>query len=316
MIPFKNKPRPHYAPPSLAGDLVSTRIDTNYDAVSKLKQGYKQIVDRLKTALKTPFSSIETSVGTLNSLTIDTTTAVPENDFVSLKTITGDDAVKAQAVTITKKIATQITKEAINAAIKAGNGVIVSIDSSNIAQIPALAKQLAEYKLDDSSIVESAFDNLKSTITKDAEDRPKVAKEIAAELIENIVSKTLDAVQAIGNRIVSLASTSKTTIDQVANELDEEMIVVNDLWSIKDHQIANLEAQRNKAVEELNNLQLVYDDLKKKYDELAAQAQDTIEQLLESQNLTLDEQKETATIIKSATAYSMIDAKKLREENL
>jgi archaellum component FlaC len=316
MIPFKNKPRPHYAPPSLAGDLVSTRIDTNYDAVSKLKQGYKQIVDRLKTALKTPFSSIETSVGTLNSLTIDTTTAVPENDFVSLKTITGDDAVKAQAVTITKKIATQITKEAINTAIKAGNSVIISIDSSNIAQIPALAKQLAEYKLDDSSIVESAFDNLKSTITADAEDRPKVAKEIAAELIENIVSKTLDAVQAIGNRIVSLASTSKTTIDQVANELDEEMIVVNDLWSIKDHQIANLEAQRNKAVEELNNLQLVYDDLKKKYDELAAQAQDTIEQLLESQNLTLDEQKETATIIKSATAYSMIDAKKLREENL
>ena len=316
MIPFKNKPRPHYAPSSLAGDLVSTKIETNYDAVSKLKQGYKQIVDRLKTALKTPFSSIETSVGTLNSLTIDTTTAVPENDFVSLKTITGDDAVKAQAVTITKKIATQITKEAINAAIKAGNSVIISIDSSNIAQIPALAKQLAEYKLDDSSIVESAFDNLKSTITKDAEDRPKVAKEIAAELIENIVSKTLDAVQAIGNRIVSLASTSKTTIDQVANELDEEMIVVNDLWSIKDHQIANLEAQRNKAVEELNNLQEVYDDLKKKYDELAAQAQDTIEQLLESQNLMLDEQKETATIIKSATAYSLIDAKKLREENL
>ena len=316
MIPFKNKPRPHYAPPSLAGDLVSTKIETNYDAVSKLKQGYKQIVDRLKTALKTPFSSIETSVGTLNSLTIDTTTAVPENDFISLKTITGDDAVKAQAVTITKKIATQITKEAINTAIKAGNSVIISIDSSNIAQIPALAKQLAEYKLDDSSIVESAFDNLKSTITKNAEDRPNVAKEIAAELIENIVSKTLDAVQAIGNRIVSLASTSKTTIDQVADELDEEMIVVNDLWSIKDHQIANLEAQRNKAVEELNNLQEVYDDLKKKYDELAAQAQDTITQLLESQNLMLGEQKETAEIIKSATAYSLINAKLLRSENL
>lgn len=316
MIPFKYKPKPHYAPPSLAGDLVSTKIETNYDAVSKLKQGYKQIVDRLKTALKTPFSSIETSVSSLNSLTIDTTTAVPENDFDSLKTLTGDDAVKAQAVTITKKIATQITKEAINTAVKAGNSVIISIDSSNIAQIPALAKQLADYKLDDSSIIESAFDNLKSTITADATDRPKVAKEIAAKLIENIVSNVLDSVQAIGNRIVSLASTSKTTIDQVADELDEEMIVVNDLWSIKDHQIANLEAERNKAVEELNNLQSVYDDLKKKYDELAAQAQDTISQLLESQNLTLDEQKETAEIIKSASAFCLIDAKKLREENL
>lgn len=310
------KPRPFPKPTFVRPDLVSTKIETSYDAVDKIKQGYKQIVERLKSALKTPFSSIETTIEPLTSLTIDTSNAALASDFDSLIALTGDESIKQQASIITNKLAVKAVKEAINKAITAGNSIIISIDSSNIAQIPALAKQLAEYKLDTSSITESEFANLATTITAKAEDRPAVAKEIAAELIENIVTKTLDDVQALGNRIISLASTSKTTIDQVANELDKEMIVVNDLWSYKDHQIANLSAELNKAMEDLRNLQAAYDELEKQRDELQAEILASIQSSIKSQDDIQEQQSYISKIMNTAINYNTINVHPIKAENL
>lgn len=239
--------------PSLDPKLVSTRIETEYDAVSKLKSVYETAITKTKAAFSESINTIKAEAEVLNVIEIsenldeEITERIEQADFSSLSKIT------------------------------------------NTADIPAIAKDIAS----------------------------RVCREIAYIALEN-EKKFVTSAKTASGKIYGLAESTAKVITHISGELDKELVVVNDLWSIKDQEIANLEAQLNNSVEELNLLKQENDELKEKVNTLESNVIDSFNLAITDQKKLQDKQEATTeridTLIKTKINTYVVDTTPLKSE--
>lgn len=239
--------------PHLDPKLVSTKIETTYDAVNKLKTVYETAIAKTKAAFTESIEAVAKEAEVLSVIDIETnldeeiSERIDQADFTSLSKIT---------------------------------------DTSSI---PAVAKDIAS----------------------------KVCREIAYVTLES-EKKFVTSAKTAAGKIYGLALSAKDIITHVSGELDKELVVVNDLWSIKDQEIANLEAELKNSVEELNLLEEENKDLKQRIKQLEEQVVASFNMAITDQEQLQDKQKATAEkvdqILKTKVNAYVIDTTPLQEE--
>lgn len=245
------QPRPFPKPRFTRPDLVSTKIETSYDAVSKIKDIYANVLGNLKSNYSSVIDSINTEIAELEKITLTkaSNTAkdiIDKSDFTAL-----DNVTPSLATRLSKSLANEVASKIVSDAVINETEYVTSVNSV-LAKIKGLATKL------------------------------------------------------------QLENESEASVD----ELEKQLFIVNDLFSPKDYMIANLEAERNNAVEELNNLQAAYDELKEKFDNLQDNILASISSSILSQQDIQQQQDYISEIIKSAVTYSLIDVHPIKKENL
>lgn len=239
--------------PHLKEDLVSTKIETTYDAVSKLKSVYETAIAKTKAAFTESIDSIAKEAEVLSVIDVGTnldeeiTERIDQADFSSLSKVT------------------------------------------DTASIPTVAKDIAS----------------------------KVCREIAYIALES-EKKFVTTTKTAAGKIYGLALASKDIITHVSGELDKELVVVNDLWSIKDQTIADLEAKLKEAEEETKLLQEENESLKAENKRLQDNVLVTFDMAIKDQGKLQDKQEATTAkvdqILKTKVNAYVIDTTPLQEE--
>lgn len=239
--------------PHLKPDLVSTKIETTYDAVSKLKAVYETAITKTKAAFSEAIDSVAKEAEVLSVIDIGTnldeeiSERIDQADFSSLSKIT------------------------------------------NANDIPAVAKDIAS----------------------------KVCREIAYVALES-EKKFVTSAKTSAGKIHGLALSAKDIISHISGELDKELVVVNDLWSIKDQEIANLEANLKNSIEELNLLEEENKELKERIKQLEEQVVTSLNMALTDQSQLQDKQQSTTSkideILKTKVNTYVIDTTPLQDE--
>lgn len=250
------QPRPFPKPRFTRPDLVSTKIETSYDAVSKIKDIYANVLGNLKSNYSSIIDSINTEIAELEKITL-TKASNTAKDIITKSDFTALGNVK------------------------------------DVTNTPLLAKQLSD----------------------------SLANEVASKIVSDAVINETEYVTSVNSvlaKIKGLATKLQLENEGEASvdELEKQLFIVNDLFSPKDHMIANLEAERNNAVEELNNLQAAYDELKEKFENLQDNILASISSSILSQQDIQQQQDYISEIIKSAVTYSLIDVHPIKKENL
>lgn len=249
------QPRPFPKPRFTRPDLVSTKIETSYDAVSKIKDIYANVLGNLKSSYSSVIDSINTEIAELEKITLTKASNTAET------IIDGSD--------------------------------FSALDSTGLTNPSKLAKTLS--------------DNISN----------RAAEKIVSDAISN-ETEYVTSVNSVLAKIKGLATKLQLENESEAStdELEKQLFIVNDLFSPKDHMIANLEAERNNAVEELNNLQAAYDELKKEFDNLKNNLLDSIDSSIASQKYIQKQQDYLGDIIDSIITTNLIDVNPIKKENL
>lgn len=239
--------------PHTQENLVSTKIETTYDAVSKIKKVYETAISKTKESFTESISSISKeaevlyNINIVNNLDEEISEKIEQADFNSLSKIT------------------------------------------NATDIPSVARDIAS----------------------------KICREIAYIALEN-ENKFISSVKASAGKINGLSLSAKDILSKVSTELDKELVVVNDLWSIKDQEIANLESQLNNSIEELNILEEENKELKERIEQLEQQVVSTFNMAITDQSQLQSKQQATASkideILKTRVSAYLIDIAPLQEE--
>lgn len=214
--------------PSLNENLVSTKIETSYDVVTKTKSIYEKVFNKVKTSFLTHLTSIG-----------ETTDTILEKD-------------------ITLDLQTLISEK----------------------------------------ITDTTFNSLKSA--NDVNSTPAIAKDIAGKLCQEIAFICLDKVTEYKNttknnisEIKGIIGALKANIDTSEIELDKSLVVVNDLWSIKDEQIKSLSEQVQRQEEEVKLLETKIEELETENARLQSQIVSTFKMAVDNQQQLQDKQQAT-----------------------
>lgn len=214
--------------PHLNEHLVSTKIETNYDAVTKIKSIYEKVFNKVKESFLTHLTSIG-----------DSTDTILEKD--------------------------------------------ITLD------LQALISE---------KITDTTFNSLKSA--SDVNSTPAIAKDIAGKLCQEIAFICLDKVTEYKNttknnisEIKGIIGALKANIDTSEIELDKSLVVVNDLWSVKDEQIKSLSEQVQRQEEEIEVLQTKIEELESENSTLQSQVLSTFQMAVNNQSQLQDKQQAT-----------------------
>lgn len=249
-------PRPFPKPPFTRPDLVSVKVDTSYDAVSKIKDIYTNVLGNLKTTYSSAIDSINTEVTELEKIEL------------------------TKASNTASDIITDSSYTSLN-------------DVSSVDKTPALAKKLSDSLANEvaSKIVADALVNETEYVTK----------------VNSVISK----IKGLTTKL-QIETDTEASVD----EFEKQLFVVNDLFSPKDYKIEELTKERDEAVENLNNLQVAYDELKEQFNNLQDNILASISSSVLSQQDIQSQQEYISEIIKSAVTYNLIDVNPIKSATL
>lgn len=250
------QPRPFPKPPFTRPDLVSVKVETSYDAVSKIKDIYANVLGNLKSTYSSAIDSINTEI-------------------------------------------TELEKIEFTKASNTAEDIITDADFSSVGK----AKEVTDTP------------SLASSLGK------SLAKEVASKIVADALANETDYVTKVNSvlaKIKGLSTKLQIEVDTEASidELEKQLFVVNDLFSPKDYKIEELTKERDEAVENLNNLQVAYDELKEKFNNLQDNILASISSSVLSQKDIQQQQDYISTIIKSAVTYNLIDVNPIKKDNL